>query len=43
MLAQLAVRTLTRAGALVTGPEEEGGQPYLDLERIGNPRALPVG
>lgn len=27
------VRTLVRAGALVTGPEEEGAQPYLDLDR----------
>ena len=27
------VRTLTRAQALVAGPEEEGAQPYLHLER----------
>ena len=27
------MRTLTRAQALVAGPEEEGAQPYLHLER----------
>jgi hypothetical protein len=33
VLVRRIVRTLTRAGALVADPEEEGAQPYLNLER----------
>ena len=35
------VRTLTRAAALVAGPEEEGAKPYLNLERPDD-EALPT-